>query len=90
MSDALTTAVTTAITAATNPVGGHERAWAGHCGCDGSCASQTFNDDMEVVDARTRQVKRRKQGSGPSTMQVVDGDQGAGSPPLILHLLLLG
>ncbi|KAF1789036.1 hypothetical protein GQ600_10143 [Phytophthora cactorum] len=30
------------------------RQWAGNCGCDGSCAFQFFNDDMELVDVRSK------------------------------------
>ncbi|ETI54207.1 hypothetical protein F441_02918 [Phytophthora nicotianae CJ01A1] len=52
-----------------------ERQWAGNCGCDGSCAFQFFNDDMEIVDVRSKPVEEE---------QLQEG-----SPPLILHLLLM-
>ncbi|KAG2783131.1 hypothetical protein PC129_g15629 [Phytophthora cactorum] len=51
------------------------RQWAGNCGCDGSCAFQFFNDDMELVDVRSKPVEEK---------QVEES-----SPPLILHLLLM-
>ncbi|KAL3664464.1 hypothetical protein V7S43_010784 [Phytophthora oleae] len=49
-----------------------ERRWAGHCGCDGSCEFQNFNEDMELIDSRTEKTQDEE-----------------GSPPLILHLLLM-
>jgi hypothetical protein len=53
-----------------------ERQWAGHCGCDGSCAFQFFNDDMELVDVWP-------------THKSPDQQPDEGSPPLLLHLLLM-
>ncbi|KAG6623559.1 uncharacterized protein IUM83_01931 [Phytophthora cinnamomi] len=58
--------------------GSHERRWAGHCGCDGSCEFQHFNDDMQLVDSRTPQTPQEQQ---------LPPDEG--SPPLLLHLLMM-
>jgi hypothetical protein len=79
--------------------GHNQRAWAKQCGCDGACDSLTFNDDMEIVDVRTRQPKRRKRSASGTQSGVdvrvhdqpaEDEDGGVEAPVLLLHLLLLG
>lgn len=73
-----------------------QRAWAQHCGCDGACKSLTFNDDMELVDVRTRLPNRRKrvQAADQSPRAEDRATSVAGdeveAPVLLLHLLLLG
>ncbi|KAE9329155.1 hypothetical protein PF008_g16010 [Phytophthora fragariae] len=57
--------------------GPQERRWAGHCGCDGSCEFQRFDEDMELIDVRTQQMLQDQQ------------QPGEGSPPLLLHLLMM-
>lgn len=56
----------------------------------------TFNDDMEIVDERTREPKRRKRNQVVSTpvmnaSAVTEADEDmVAAPVLLLHLLLLG
>lgn len=79
---------------------GHtQHAWAKQCGCDGACGSLTFNDDMEIVDVRTRQPKRRNRSATSTESRAdsrahdhpaEDADGGVEAPVLLLHLLLLG
>lgn len=52
-----------------------ERRWAQHCGCDGSCSFQYFNDEMELIDTRLEQ-------------QHNDASEEV-SPTLLLHLLMM-
>ncbi|KAF4045585.1 hypothetical protein GN244_ATG02034 [Phytophthora infestans] len=51
-----------------------KRQWAGHCGCDESCAFQFISDNMEIVDVRSKPDEKQAEES---------------SAPLILHLLLM-